>query len=82
MIERGRTPQLGRDELASMGYSLIVYPLSGIFAAAAAMQTIYGKLYSDNTTVGQEDRLISFEQFNELIGVEEKYALAHRFGEA
>ncbi len=81
MIERGKTPQLSRDELASMGFTLIVYPLSGIFAAVAALQTIYEKLHKDNTTIGLEDRLISFEQFNELIGVEEKFALARRFGE-
>ena len=81
MVERGKTPLLSRDELTSMGFTLIVYPLSGIFAAAAAMQGIYQKLHDDNTTIGQEDRLISFEQFNELIGVDEKYALAARFGE-
>ena len=80
MIEHGRTPVLGKDELASMGYTLILYPLSGIFAAAAAIETIYRKLHDDNTTLGAEDQLTSFEKFNDLIGVEEKYALAQRFG--
>ena len=41
---------------------------------------MYQTLRADGTTLGQEDRLMSFDQFNELIGVAEKYALAERFG--
>ena len=80
MIEHGKTPVLSKDELAALGYTLILYPLSGIFAAAAAIQSIYQKLHADNTTLGSEESLISFDRFNDLIGVEEKYALAQRFG--
>ena len=82
MIEHGKTPVLSKAELVAMGYSLILYPLSGIFAAAAALETIYQKLYDDQTTLAAEQRLTSFQQFNELIGVEQKCALARRFGGA
>ena len=44
------------------------------------MDAIYHKLRSDRTTLGAQERLMSFRQFNELIGVDEKYALAERFG--
>lgn len=37
---------------------------------------------ADGTTLGKEDRLMAFSQFNDLIGVEEKFALAKRFGKA
>ena len=80
MIENGRTPLLDRGELESLGFQLILYPLSGLFAAAKALQEIYEKLHRDETTQGMFDRLSSFERFNELIGVEEKYRLAERFG--
>lgn len=80
MIEHGKTPVLAKDELAAMGYTLILYPLSGIFAAAAALETIYKKLFEHQTTLGQEQRLTSFKQFNDLIGVDAKYALSKRFG--
>ena len=69
-----------KEQLAEMGFHLIVYPLSAVFAAASAMQSIYEKLYHDQNTFGVEDQLLSFEDFNTLIGVEEKYALAERFG--
>jgi hypothetical protein len=38
------------------------------------------KMKADGTTMGEEQRLMTFPEFNELIGVEEKYALAQRFG--
>jgi len=80
MLEGGKTPLVPTDQLATMGFHIIVYPLSGIFAAAQALDTIYRKLRADATTRGEEGRLMSFADFNALIGVDAKYALAERFG--
>ncbi len=80
MLEGGRTPVLGKEQLAEMGFQLILYPLAGLFAAARAMELIYRKLRSEGTTREHKDRMMPFDEFNELIGVEEKYALAERFG--
>ena len=80
MIEGGKTPVLPRERLAELGFQLILYPLAGLFAAAQAMRSIYEKLRRDGTTLGEESRLMDFAEFNRLIGVEEKYALAKRFG--
>jgi methylisocitrate lyase len=79
MVEGGKTPLLSKEELADMGFQLILYPLSGLLAAARSVQEIYQKLYADGTTLGMENQLMQFAQFNNLIGVEEKYALAERF---
>ena len=64
-----------------MGFHLILYPLAGLYGAAQTMRIIYEKLYYDGTTLGEDDRLMNFKTFNELIGVEDKYAMAKRFGE-
>ncbi len=80
MIEGGKTPMLPTEELAKLGFHLILYPLSGLYAATKAIETMYQKLHADQTTLGEEDRLISFTEFNNLIGVNEKYAQAERFG--
>jgi len=80
MIEKGKTPVLSRAELSKMGFDLILYPLAGIFAAAQALKDVYEKLKRDETTQGMYDRLMTFESFNELIGVDEKYKVAERFG--
>lgn len=80
MIEGGKTPLLPKAQLADLGFQLILYPLSGLFAAAEAMRRVYETLHTEATTLGLEDRLMSFTEFGEVIGVEEKYALAERFG--
>ena len=80
MIENGRTPVLSRQQLAEMGFALILYPLAGLFAAARGLTEIYQKLHRDQTTQGAYERLMTFTEFNDLIGVEAKYQVAERFG--
>jgi 2-methylisocitrate lyase-like PEP mutase family enzyme len=63
-----------------MGFQLILHPLVGLFAAAKAIERIYQKLRVDKTTLGEESQLMSFHHFNDLIGVDEMYRLAERFG--
>ena len=81
MIEQGRTPVLPRAQLADLGFQLILYPLAGLYASAKALQDVFSTLKIDETTTRREDALIAFEEFNEIIGVDEKFALAERFGE-
>ncbi len=78
MVEQGRTPLLSRDELAALGFQLVLYPVSGLYAAACALETVYGRLRAEGTTAGAADQLIAFERFNDLLGVDEKHALAER----
>ena len=80
MIEGGKTPLLPKQQLAEMGFHLILYPLAGLFAAAKAVEEVYQKLKDDETTLGAEDHLMAFGDFNRLIGVEDKYSMAERFG--
>ena len=81
MIEGGKTPVLPKEELDALGFQLILYPLTGLFAAAATLRDYYQRLQSEGTTLGAEDHLMQFAEFNDLIGVEEKYGLAERYGE-
>ncbi len=81
MIEGGKTPVLPKEDLAEMGFQLILYPLTGLYAAAASMRDYYKKLKNDGTTLGKEAGLMQFAEFNDLIGVEEKYQLSEKFGE-
>ncbi len=80
MIEGGKTPVLEKDELVDMGFQLILYPLTGLYAAGKAIRNLYTKLNQDSTTLGMEEHLLNFEEFNELIGVEEKYKQSEKYG--
>jgi methylisocitrate lyase len=81
MIEAGKTPVLEQTQLAELGFTLILYPLAGLYASAHALTAVYERLRADGTTSGVRQRLMAFEQFNELIGVDERVALAERFNE-
>jgi methylisocitrate lyase len=82
MIEGGKTPVLPRQQLADLGFQLILYPLAPLFAAAHAIESVFRKLKRDGTTLGDADAegRMTFAAFNALIGADEKIALAERFG--
>jgi methylisocitrate lyase len=80
MVEQGATPDLSAEELGALGFHLIVYPVAGLFAATHALQTVYASLRAHGHTRSVRDRLVSFPEFNALIGLDEKYALDERFG--
>ncbi|HID22287.1 MAG TPA: oxaloacetate decarboxylase [Planctomycetaceae bacterium] len=80
MIEGGKTPVLSTSELVRLGFELILYPLTALFAAAHAIELMYQKLRQDATTMGEETRLMDFGRFNELMEGNKKHELAQRFG--
>jgi methylisocitrate lyase len=80
MIEKGKTPVLAKKKLEELGFHLILYPLAGLFAAARGLATIYEKIRQEDTTLGAEESLMAFDEFNALIGVEAKYRLAEQYG--
>jgi methylisocitrate lyase len=79
MIERGATPQLMRGELRELGYALIVCPLAALFAAARAVQDVLTELRERETTAAAIDRMLTFDDFNALVGLADRYADEARF---
>jgi methylisocitrate lyase len=79
MIERGVTPHLTRSELEELGFSLIVCPLAGLFAAARAVTDVLTELRERETTIGVVDRMLAFDDFNELVELDARYADEARY---
>jgi len=79
MIENGVTPNFSADELKSMGYSMVVFPLSGLYGATYAMKKIFAHLKKNGTTKSCTDIMLDFNEFNDLVELskfmhmEEKY---------
>jgi 2,3-dimethylmalate lyase len=67
MIENGVTPTFSADELKRMGYSMVVFPLSGLYGAAYAMKKIFAQLKRTGTTKGSKDMMLDFNEFNDLV---------------
>ncbi|MBW2031288.1 MAG: isocitrate lyase/phosphoenolpyruvate mutase family protein [Deltaproteobacteria bacterium] len=68
--EGGKTPLLGVMELEDMGYAVVVYPGSALYAAAWAVRGVMDELIRTGTTKGYMDRMHNFSSFNELMGLE------------
>lgn len=69
-IEGGRTPALPAAELEDMGFAAVAWPVSASYAIAKALREVYAALAAEGTTEMVEDRMVDFEEFNELIGLE------------
>lgn len=75
MIERGVTPLMGPMELRELGFELVVWPLGPLYASALALKEVYTVLREKGTTEEIIGKLISFNEFHDIVGLEEKYAL-------
>ena len=68
IVEGGRTPELPRDRLRELGYSISIHPGSAFMAAAAACAGIYQSLKESGSTANAKPPLLGFPEMNELIG--------------
>ncbi|MGI0102144.1 MAG: isocitrate lyase/PEP mutase family protein [Nitrosotalea sp.] len=67
MIEGGATPLLSSSEIHRMGFNLILYPLSVLYANTFATMQILKELRKTGTTAKLKDKLVDFDQFNEIV---------------
>lgn len=78
-IESGKSPLLSAAELEKLGYSVVVFPTSATYAAAAAFRGLMEVIRRTGTSAGFGDRMVDFEQFSRLIGLWELRDLEKSF---
>lgn len=79
MLERGVTPLMGPKELKELGFQLVVWPLAPLYSAAKSLTDVYTTLRRDGSTIGILDRLMHFDDFNSIVGLNEKYDLDAKY---
>lgn len=79
MIEGGKTPLLSIDELEKLGYRFILFPLTAIFASAYAIMEALSLLKDRKDTRSIMHRLLTFNEFNKLVGLDELKMLEKRY---
>ncbi|HEX5607069.1 MAG TPA: oxaloacetate decarboxylase [Candidatus Binatia bacterium] len=79
MLERGVTPLMGPNELKELGFDLIVWPLAPLYSVAKSLTEVYTTLRRDGSTLALLDRLMPFDEFNRVVGLDEKYALDAKY---
>lgn len=67
LVFGGKTPLLSLDELAGLGYSLVLYANAGLQAAIRALQDVYGHLHEHGDLEGIGDRLAGFGERQRVI---------------
>jgi 2,3-dimethylmalate lyase len=79
MLERGVTPIMGPQELKDLGFELIVWPLAPVYSVAKTLTDVYTTLRQQGSTLAILDRLMPFDEFNQIVGLNEKYALDAKY---
>ena len=67
MIEGGATPISSASTLHKMGFKIILYPLSVLFANAFASIQILKELKKSGTTTRLNKNLVNFDEFNNIV---------------
>ena len=80
MVVGGKTPLLSRQELADLGYSVIVYANVALQASMMAMQRTLQHLHDQGSIAGVEDQLMMFKERQQMVDADHFNALAQRYG--
>jgi methylisocitrate lyase len=74
MTENCGRPLLTTDELFRMGFKVILYPLTALMSAVAALEATFSELSSQGTTKRIADRMWPPTKFKQLIGADDLLA--------
>ncbi|MGE5336861.1 MAG: isocitrate lyase/PEP mutase family protein [Gemmatimonadota bacterium] len=79
MVEGGRTPLQGVDELAARGFRIVIFPGGTLRAVAYTLQRYYASLRAHGSTAPYRDAMLDFDGLNELIGTPELLRQGKRY---
>ncbi|MBI1662199.1 MAG: isocitrate lyase/PEP mutase family protein [Nitrosopumilus sp.] len=80
MIEGGATPISSAQELHKMGFKIILYPLSVLFANTFATMNILQELKETGTTSKYKNKVVNFDQFNDLVELSKFRKMEKKYG--
>ena len=69
MVEGGRTPFLPVQDLQGLGYDLVIFPTASTYLVTKALTRLMTVLKDTGTTASLIPEMITFEEFNDLIGL-------------
>lgn len=81
MVEGGKTPLKSADELEQLGFSLVIFPGGLARAVAQTTQDFFSSLKTAGTTKPFMNRMLSFNELNELVGTPEMLAADKKYAQ-
>ena len=79
MIEGGATPLSSTDTLERMGFGIILYPLSVLYASTYATMNILRELKRSGNTTKYEQKIVNFDQFNDIVDLSKFREMEKKF---
>lgn len=79
MMEGGKTPLLSAEELRKLGFRLVVFPLSALFATTYAVREAFTMLKRNGITKSFMNRMVTFEEFNKLVDLPKYKQLEQKY---
>ncbi|WP_461210833.1 isocitrate lyase/PEP mutase family protein [Desulfocurvus sp. DL9XJH121] len=79
MLEGGRSPMPTVAEMEAMGFNIAIYCTGPVYAAAAAVRDYCETLKKDGTTKPIWDNLVTFQEFNDFIGLTNYYEMEKKY---
>ena len=77
--EGGKTPPMPLDRLKELGFRIIIYPIGALLAATTAVRRLVAEIQAQGTPIALLSEMISFHEFNQMIGLSEIQQLERRF---
>jgi carboxyvinyl-carboxyphosphonate phosphorylmutase len=78
--ESGKTPPLPLEEIRTLGFKLVIFPVSLLFAATYSMIGLLEVLKQGQTPASYSSQMVTFSQFTDHIGLPDIQALEKRYG--
>lgn len=80
--EGGKTPPVSHEQLRRLGFSIVIFPISTLLVATAAMRGALAQIRRDGTPIELLGELLPFNDFLDFIGMPEVRELEDRFATA
>ena len=78
--EGGKTPPTGLDRIRELGFRIVIYPISTLLAATAAVREVIDRIKRDGSPINAVQDLPGFGEFTGVVGFAEVQEIARRFG--
>ena len=78
-IEGGKSPLLSATELEKIGFNTAVFPVAATYAVAKVVGDLMNELATTGTTAGFKSQMVSFDEFNNLIGLDHLRSLERKY---
>jgi 2-methylisocitrate lyase-like PEP mutase family enzyme len=79
MVEGGKTPLTPANELAELGFRLVIYPGAMVRIVSFAAQNYLRELKEKGTTAGLLEQMNQFDQVMDLVGLQESVAEGKKY---